>query len=139
VDAPAKRPNRKPPSESLAGCHRRYDTRGREDPRQAEPRPGKRRADRGIKVVSENGWFAARPSGTENLYKIYAESFLGPDHLRGFSRRHRRWSTACSERTRSAAAQAMVDGVLGTNAWRHGSSDPLGAPEDAARRLNAPD
>lgn len=36
----------------------------------------------GIKVTTKNGWFAARPSGTENIYKIYAESFLGRDHLR---------------------------------------------------------
>ena len=36
----------------------------------------------GIKVISSNGWFAARPSGTEEIYKIYAESFLGQDHLR---------------------------------------------------------
>ncbi len=36
----------------------------------------------GLKVVTENGWFAARPSGTENIYKIYAESFRGQDHLR---------------------------------------------------------
>ena len=35
----------------------------------------------GLKVVAENGWFAARPSGTENIYKIYAESFQGTDHL----------------------------------------------------------
>ncbi len=35
----------------------------------------------GLKVVAANGWFAARPSGTENLYKIYAESFKSPDHL----------------------------------------------------------
>jgi phosphoglucomutase len=35
----------------------------------------------GIKVVAANGWFAARPSGTEDTYKIYAESFLGVDHL----------------------------------------------------------
>jgi len=35
----------------------------------------------GLKVVTENGWFAARPSGTENVYKIYAESFRGEDHL----------------------------------------------------------
>jgi phosphoglucomutase len=35
----------------------------------------------GLKVVSENGWFAARPSGTEDVYKIYAESFLGSEHL----------------------------------------------------------
>ena len=36
----------------------------------------------GIKVIAANGWFAARPSGTENIYKIYAESFCGKDHLR---------------------------------------------------------
>ncbi len=36
----------------------------------------------GLKAVAENGWFAARPSGTESIYKIYAESFRGPDHLR---------------------------------------------------------
>ncbi len=35
----------------------------------------------GLKVVTENGWFAARPSGTEEIYKIYAESFIGRDHL----------------------------------------------------------
>ncbi len=35
----------------------------------------------GLKVVTENGWFAARPSGTEEIYKIYAESFLGAEHL----------------------------------------------------------
>ena len=35
----------------------------------------------GLKVVTDNGWFAARPSGTENIYKIYAESFRGEDHL----------------------------------------------------------
>ena len=33
-------------------------------------------------MVAESGWFAARPSGTESIYKIYAESFLGLDHLR---------------------------------------------------------
>jgi phosphoglucomutase len=35
----------------------------------------------GIKVITESGWFAARPSGTEDVYKLYAESFLGPVHL----------------------------------------------------------
>ena len=35
----------------------------------------------GLKVVTASAWFAARPSGTEDVYKIYAESFLGPDHL----------------------------------------------------------
>jgi phosphoglucomutase len=36
----------------------------------------------GVKVTAEHGWFAARPSGTEDIYKIYVESFLGPEHLR---------------------------------------------------------
>jgi len=36
----------------------------------------------GLKVIAKSGWFAARPSGTEKIYKIYAESFQGADHLR---------------------------------------------------------
>jgi phosphoglucomutase len=36
----------------------------------------------GVKVVTENGWFAARPSGTENIYKLYAESFKGAENLK---------------------------------------------------------
>ncbi len=36
----------------------------------------------GLKVTTENAWFAARPSGTEDVYKIYAESFKGPEHLK---------------------------------------------------------
>jgi phosphoglucomutase len=36
----------------------------------------------GLKVVTKNGWFAARPSGTENIYKIYAESFISESHLK---------------------------------------------------------
>jgi phosphoglucomutase len=43
--------------------------------------PGNGAAIGGLKVTTENGWFAARPSGTEDVYKIYAESFRGPDHL----------------------------------------------------------
>ncbi|MGN5631855.1 phosphoglucomutase (alpha-D-glucose-1,6-bisphosphate-dependent) [Streptomyces sp. AC154] len=43
--------------------------------------PGNGEAIGGIKVTTENAWFAARPSGTEDVYKIYAESFLGADHL----------------------------------------------------------
>jgi phosphoglucomutase len=35
----------------------------------------------GLKVVTDNGWFAARPSGTEDVYKIYAESFISQEHL----------------------------------------------------------
>lgn len=43
--------------------------------------PGNNAAIGGVKVSTENGWFAARPSGTENVYKIYAESFNGETHL----------------------------------------------------------
>ncbi|HEY0297440.1 MAG TPA: phosphoglucomutase (alpha-D-glucose-1,6-bisphosphate-dependent) [Bordetella sp.] len=58
--------------------------------------PGNGAAIGGIKVATKNGWFAARPSGTEDIYKIYAESFLGEDHL-----------------TRIVdEAQAMVDSAL---------------------------
>jgi phosphoglucomutase len=44
--------------------------------------PGNNAAIGGLKVTTENGWFAARPSGTEDIYKIYAESFRGADHLK---------------------------------------------------------
>ncbi|WP_454777638.1 phosphoglucomutase (alpha-D-glucose-1,6-bisphosphate-dependent) [Georgenia muralis] len=43
--------------------------------------PGNGAAIGGLKVTTENAWFAARPSGTEDVYKIYAESFRGPEHL----------------------------------------------------------
>ena len=43
--------------------------------------PGNGAALGGLKVITENGWFAARPSGTEDVYKIYAESFKGQEHL----------------------------------------------------------
>ncbi len=43
--------------------------------------PGNGASIGGLKVITERGWFAARPSGTENIYKIYAESFHGVDHL----------------------------------------------------------
>ena len=44
--------------------------------------PGNGASIGGLKVIAENGWFAARPSGTEDIYKIYAESFRGADHLK---------------------------------------------------------
>jgi phosphoglucomutase len=51
----------------------------------------------GLKVMTKNGWFAARPSGTEDVYKIYAESFLGNEHLKRVQ----------------TEAQALVSAVLG--------------------------
>ena len=44
-------------------------------------RPGNGEAIGGLKVTTASAWFAARPSGTEDVYKIYAESFRGADHL----------------------------------------------------------
>ena len=44
--------------------------------------PGNHAPIGGLKVTTDEGWFAARPSGTEDVYKIYAESFRGPDHLK---------------------------------------------------------
>jgi phosphoglucomutase len=44
--------------------------------------PGNGAAIGGVKVVTDSAWFAARPSGTEDVYKIYAESFKGPEHLK---------------------------------------------------------
>jgi phosphoglucomutase len=43
--------------------------------------PGNGAAIGGLKVIADHGWFAARPSGTEDIYKVYAESFSGPEHL----------------------------------------------------------
>ena len=51
----------------------------------------------GIKVITDSAWFAARPSGTEDVYKIYAESFRGADHLQQVL----------------ADAQTVVDAALG--------------------------
>jgi phosphoglucomutase len=58
--------------------------------------PGDNNPLGGIKVMTQNSWFAARPSGTEDVYKIYAESFLGQDHLQRVQKE----------------AQALVDEVL---------------------------
>ncbi|MGA9918226.1 MAG: phosphoglucomutase (alpha-D-glucose-1,6-bisphosphate-dependent) [Paraburkholderia sp.] len=70
--------------------------------------PGNHAAIGGIKVTTKSGWFAARPSGTEDIYKIYAESFLGEDHL-----------TRIVEE-----AQAMVDGTLDEQALAYDCEEP---------------
>ena len=48
--------------------------------------PGNQAAIGGIKVIAPSGWFAARPSGTEDIYKIYAESFQSEKHLQSVLR-----------------------------------------------------
>src|SRR5579885_739138 len=65
--------------------------------------PGNGAAIGGLKVVTRNGWFAARPSGTENVYKIYAESFLGEEHLRRIQQEARK---LISKTFQGAAARA---------------------------------
>jgi phosphoglucomutase len=62
----------------------------------------------GIKVIAKDGWFAARPSGTEEIYKIYAESFLGQDHLRKIEEE----------------AQAIVSETLAHSAHAAGTDKP---------------
>jgi phosphoglucomutase len=58
----------------------------------------------GIKVITKNGWFAARPSGTEEIYKIYAESFVGRDHLRRIQQEAQTMvSETLSQNSRAAA------------------------------------
>ena len=59
--------------------------------------PGNGASIGGLKVTTENGWFAARPSGTENLYKIYAESFKGEDHLKKIQDEAREIVTAATK------------------------------------------
>ena len=60
--------------------------------------PGNNQPLGGINVTTKNGWFAARPSGTEDVYKIYAESFVSAEHLQHIQR----------------DAQAIVDGLVGS-------------------------
>jgi len=66
--------------------------------------PGNNAPIGGLKVSTKNGWFAARPSGTEDIYKIYVESFIGKDHLNRIQEE----------------AQTIVNGVLGAAPKRAG-------------------
>ncbi|HZU28308.1 MAG TPA: phosphoglucomutase (alpha-D-glucose-1,6-bisphosphate-dependent) [Bryobacteraceae bacterium] len=82
IDAPATPEIKK----KLAGASpddlRSNDLAGEKIEKVLTTAPGNGAAIGGMKVMSANGWFAARPSGTENVYKVYAESFLGEAHLR---------------------------------------------------------
>ena len=82
IDAPATRPQ-KDALKKLSASQVRADTlAGEPILAKLTEAPGNHAPIGGLKVTTENGWFAARPSGTEDVYKIYAESFRGPDHLR---------------------------------------------------------
>jgi phosphoglucomutase len=65
--------------------------------------PGNGAAIGGVKVLAEHGWFAARPSGTEDVYKVYAESFRGREHLR---------------RIQDEAAVILRDALAAAGSWR---------------------
>lgn len=82
VDSPAT-PEQKKALAGLSPDHvRTTDLAGERIEAVLTRAPGNGAPIEGIKVTTESGWFAARPSGTENIYKIYAESFRGEDHLR---------------------------------------------------------
>ena len=99
--------------------------------------PGNGAAFSGIKVIAENGWFAARPSGTEDVYKIYAESFRSKDHLRQIQEigaschsgpvqgskaciRARVWTTGSGKGIRKARGQPASGKVVGSGSRRTG-------------------
>ncbi|MFL6002488.1 MAG: phosphoglucomutase (alpha-D-glucose-1,6-bisphosphate-dependent) [Nocardioides sp.] len=81
VDAPASREQKAHLSALSADDVTATDLAGEKIVDKLTAAPGNGAKIGGIKVTTENAWFAARPSGTEDVYKIYAESFRGPDHL----------------------------------------------------------
>ncbi|MDZ7761890.1 MAG: phosphoglucomutase (alpha-D-glucose-1,6-bisphosphate-dependent) [Desulfovermiculus sp.] len=97
VDAPAT-PEQKTGLKKLSPDHVRTKTLAGETILATLTKaPGNEQPIGGLKVVTENGWFAARPSGTEDIYKIYAESFLGSEHVQRIVQE----------------AQELVDSVIG--------------------------
>ena len=82
VDAPATPEQKARLSRLSPEQVRQTDLAGERIQRTLTRAPGNDAPFGGLKVVAESGWFAARPSGTEDIYKIYAESFRGPEHLR---------------------------------------------------------
>jgi phosphoglucomutase len=81
IDAPAT-PEQKAKLQKLSpDAVRELDLAGEPITAKLTKAPGNQAPIGGLKVVAQTGWFAARPSGTENIYKIYAESFKGQTHL----------------------------------------------------------
>ena len=100
IDAPATPAQKARLADALA---RRGDatrrSRASRSPRSSRARRATARAIGGLKVTTEHGWFAARPSGTENIVKIYAESFRSAEHL---------------DRILAEARPIMADALAGT-------------------------
>jgi phosphoglucomutase len=82
IDAPCSPEQKKILSQLAANQLRADELAGEKIVATMTEAPGNGAPIGGLKVVTEHGWFAARPSGTEEVYKIYAESFRGPEHLR---------------------------------------------------------
>ena len=96
VDAPATREQKAALSKLAPSDVTATTLAGEEITARLTEAPGNGAAVGGLKVTTENAWFAARPSGTEDVYKIYAESFKGAEHLRQVQ----------------DEAKAIVDGVI---------------------------
>ncbi len=97
VDAPATREQKEKLGKLSPADVTATDLAGEPITAKLTTAPGNGAAIGGLKVTTEHAWFAARPSGTENVYKIYAESLKGPDHLAEVQKE----------------ARQVVDGVLG--------------------------
>jgi len=82
VDAPATREQKTKLSALSADAVTATELAGEPIVDRLTSAPGNGAAIGGLKVTTESAWFAARPSGTEDLYKIYGESFKGADHLK---------------------------------------------------------
>jgi phosphoglucomutase len=81
IDAPATPSEKEKIGKLSAGDIKETEMAGEKILSKLTKAPGNAAPIGGLKVITENGWFAARPSGTENIYKIYAESFRGKEHL----------------------------------------------------------
>jgi phosphoglucomutase len=100
VDAPAT-PEQKAKLQKLSpSAVKESDLAGEPITAKLTKAPGNQAPIGGLKVVAKKGWFAARPSGTENIYKIYAESFESESHLQAIL----------------SEAQDMVSNALGAGA-----------------------
>jgi phosphoglucomutase len=104
IDAPAT-PQQKAALAKLSSADVRItEMAGEKVQRILTEAPGNGSPIGGIKVMTEHGWFAARPSGTEDIYKIYAESFLGKDHLQKIQTEAQTIVTDTLARSAAAAA-----------------------------------
>jgi phosphoglucomutase len=97
IDAPASREQKKRLAALDADCLDITQLAGEKIEKKLTRAPGNNQPIGGVKIVAKSGWFAARPSGTEDVYKIYAESFRSAAHLNDIQ----------------ADAKAVIDKVIG--------------------------